>query len=87
MKSYTQFIYNLSKPACSNCIFFDKSRCMKFGKKDIVTGKIHFLNASYARDSLCREEARYFVLRIPGEPTPEFIIKEPYKGNQGSTVF
>lgn len=76
-KKYEQFIENISKPKCKDCIYFNpfknknideniiynKSSCAKFGSADIITGKIKYLNINDVRYDInkCGEDAKYFI--------------------------
>jgi len=52
------FIINASYPICKNCLFYqphhgssptDLAKCTKYGKKDVVTGKITYGFATIVR--------------------------------------
>jgi hypothetical protein len=76
-KKYEQFIENINKPICKDCIYFNpfknkniedninynKSICTKFGSSDIITGKITYLNIINVRydTNKCGENAKYFI--------------------------
>jgi hypothetical protein len=68
-----KIIKNINTPACKNCIYYvpnkyDKdftsylNKCNKFGYKDIITDKITYNYADFARnDELkCGKEGKYF---------------------------
>jgi len=66
-------IKNINIPSCKNCIHFkpyvntdyynELSKCQKFGKKDIISGKINYDYADNCRkdENKCGNEAKYFV--------------------------
>jgi hypothetical protein len=70
MKMINQFITDVHKRSCSECVFYVipkwsngyVSRCTKFGKKDVITGKIDFDMAELCRlnKNKCGEHGRYF---------------------------
>jgi len=65
-------IKNNNIPACRNCKFFmpkyynqfdsDMNRCVKFGEKDIITGKIEydFVSTSRKDEAKCGSEGKEF---------------------------
>ena len=65
-------IKNNNIPACRNCKFFmpkyynqfdsDMNRCVKFGEKDIITGKIEydFVSTSRKDEAKCGLKAKEF---------------------------
>ena len=68
-----KIIKNINIPSCRNCIHYKPDmyhndftspyvRCEKFGVKDIITDKISYKFADYARndDALCGKEGKYF---------------------------
>jgi hypothetical protein len=77
---YEQFIENINKPKCKNCIYFNpfknkntdeniiynKSSCTKFGSADIITGKIKYLNIIDVRYDInkCGKDAKYFMSKL-----------------------
>jgi len=63
------FIKNIDKPVCKDCKYFKYDtfykdytfgRCTKFGKKDLITGKIIFEDVTLARSQDCGVNATYF---------------------------
>lgn len=70
MKMINQFITDFHKRTCAECVFYVTpkwsngyvSRCTKFGKKDVITGKIDFDMADLCRlkKNKCGEHGRYF---------------------------
>jgi hypothetical protein len=65
--SKTQFIKNIKVPVCNDCYYYVASKlkigkCMKFGEKDIITGKINYENALHTRvtENMCSIKANYF---------------------------
>jgi hypothetical protein len=70
MKMINQFITDVHKRTCAECVFYVSpkwsngyvSRCTKFGKKDVITGKIDFDMADLCRlnKNKCGENGRYF---------------------------
>jgi hypothetical protein len=72
----TNFIKNAEYPICKTCehylprdIFFDDGllgKCAKFGKKDLVTGKITYNYADFCRidDKECGKEGKYYEKHV-----------------------
>ena len=63
------FIKNMDKPVCKECKYFKYDsiykdyglgRCTKFGKKDLITGKIIFEDVTLARTQDCGVNGTYF---------------------------
>ena len=63
------FIKNIDKPVCKDCKYFkydaiyndfSYGKCGVFGKKDLVTGKIIFEDAVFARKNDCGLNGTYF---------------------------
>lgn len=53
-----EFIINAAYPICKNCVYFqphngstpmDLAKCTKYGKKDVITGKVTYSFASVCR--------------------------------------
>lgn len=66
------FIKNMDKPICKDCKYFKydplyndygMGRCTKFGKKDLISGKIIFEDVILARTQDCGVNATYFETR------------------------
>jgi hypothetical protein len=66
------FIKNIDKPICKDCKYFKSDtfykeyafgRCTKFGKKDLITGKIIFEDVTTARAQDCGVNATYFEMQ------------------------
>jgi len=66
------FIENLEYPSCTSCKFYEPkgyyfeetiSRCNKFGRKDIITSEIDFLNADICRlnEDKCGKKGRFYI--------------------------
>ena len=62
-------IKNMDKPICKDCKYFKLDmtykdyhfgQCTKFGKKDLISGKIIFEDVILARNQECGENATYF---------------------------
>jgi hypothetical protein len=62
--SKLQFIRNAKLPVCLDCVYFVQGlkRCSKFGDKDVVSGKISYVNAESARsiENMCSRKGIYF---------------------------
>jgi len=63
------FIKNMDKPICKDCKYFKYDitykdyhlgKCTKFGKKDLISGKIIFEDVILARNQECGQNATYF---------------------------
>jgi hypothetical protein len=63
------FIKNIDKPICKDCKYFKSDisykdyhygQCTKFGKKDLISGKIIFEDVILARAQECGVNATYF---------------------------
>ena len=63
------FIKNMDKPICKDCKYFKSDitykdynygQCTKFGKKDLISGKIIFEDVILARNQDCGVNATYF---------------------------
>ena len=63
------FIKNMDKPVCKDCKYFkyDTSykeyhfgQCTKFGKKDLISGKIIFEDVNLARTQDCGVNGTFF---------------------------
>lgn len=62
-----QFIRNAKLPVCFECIYFiqgmqKSGKCSKFGEKNVVSGKISYVNAEEARtiENMCSTRGTYF---------------------------
>ena len=66
-----EFIKNINFPVCNQCVYFIPStnpstynmdKCMKFGEKNIITGKLTFEYAEKCRDDplKCGIDGGYF---------------------------
>ena len=63
-----QFIKNIIAPICQDCVYiktpllFGNKQCMKFGEKDLVTGKIKYSSVELCRknENMCGANGRYF---------------------------
>ena len=68
MKNWNPFIKYLHYNICNECAFYRFSKdlnnksgiCVKFGKKNIINGKIFFYNALETRKKICGLKAKYF---------------------------
>jgi hypothetical protein len=69
MRFANQFIKNLHKRNCFECIYYkpsflgtDIARCSKFGDKNIVDGKVKYESTWVSRfdNKKCGEQGRYF---------------------------
>ena len=71
--SSKNFIKNVQKPECKNCIYYKPNdftgldlstynKCLKFGEKNILDGKIQYDVAKYSRndEGKCGIEGKYF---------------------------
>lgn len=62
--SKIQFIKNAKLPVCLDCAYFVQSlkRCIKFGDKDVVSGKVTYVTADAARsiENMCSRKGIYF---------------------------
>ena len=63
------FIKNMDKPICKDCKYFKCDTtykeyhfglCTKFGKKDLISGKIIFEDVTLARDQDCGVNGTFF---------------------------
>ena len=65
-----QIIKNIDKFVCKDCIYFNSEsrmkRCMKFGEKNLLSGKIHYEYATIARETkeLCGPNGLYYTKKI-----------------------
>jgi hypothetical protein len=68
-KITTQIIKNKDFPACVDCFYYiqgqlrgGRGTCTKFGEKDIISGKVSFIQASICRsdDNLCSNKGFYW---------------------------
>lgn len=62
-----QFIRNAKLPVCFDCLHFvqgtqKSGRCSKFGEKNVVSGKVTYVNAEEARitENMCSQKGNYF---------------------------
>jgi hypothetical protein len=63
--SKIQFIKNAKVPVCFECAYFIQgkiSKCGKFGEKDVVSGKVTYVNADASRsiENMCSRKGIYF---------------------------
>jgi hypothetical protein len=67
------FIKNVDKPLCKDCKYFkydsiyndfSYGKCTKFGKKNLIDGKITFEDVVLARHHDCTVNATYFEEKI-----------------------
>ena len=80
-----KFIKNMKYPVCHNCFnfgnfipiegtsdfeYYKTGVCMKFGEKDMITGKINYDSAIDCRNdaSKCTNTAKYFTPLNPLHP-------------------
>lgn len=56
-------ILNYNVPICSTCKFYKRQKCTKFGKKDVVTGKVKFSDAYDCRKSndKCGQHGTFYM--------------------------
>ena len=68
---YSSTIQHLDQPSCKNCVHFQPAlfndeygKCLKFGRKNVVTDKINYDFASFARfdHNKCGFNGKYFTL-------------------------
>ena len=71
----TNFIKNAQYPICKSCEYYLPDflllqndyfgKCMKFGEKDLITGKITYNYADFCRrhDEECGKEGKYYKKR------------------------
>ena len=74
MISYNKFIRNMEEPVCKECLFFIPNKCLKFGEKNIITGKITFDDAELCRKDYtkCCMTATYFEKKqLQPQPQPQ----------------
>jgi hypothetical protein len=66
------FIKNVDKPVCKDCKYFkydpiykdyNYAKCVKFGNKSLITGKIVFEDVTVAREEDCGINGDYFEMR------------------------
>jgi len=63
--SRIQFIKNAKVPVCLECAYFIQgkiNKCLKFGEKNVVSGKVIYVNAETARstENMCSGNGIYF---------------------------
>jgi len=65
--SKNQFIKNIKAPVCNDCYYYvagklKLGKCMKFGEKDIITGKINYENVTNSRfiENMCGIKGNYY---------------------------
>jgi hypothetical protein len=63
------FIKNVDKPICKDCKYFrydsiyndyNYGQCTKFGKKNLINGKITFEDVVFARTNDCGVDGTYY---------------------------
>jgi hypothetical protein len=63
------FIKNVDKPICKDCKYFNYDtfykefefgKCSKFGRKNLINGKIVFEDVQTARNTDCGVDGTYF---------------------------
>jgi hypothetical protein len=66
-------IQNMDKPVCKNCKFFKQdpnfndlgfAKCIQFGTKSLITGKIMYEDIQPARYNLCGINGTYYEPNI-----------------------
>lgn len=65
--SKLRFIINAKLPVCCECVYFiqgmrESGKCGKFGEKNVVSGKISYVNAEEARttENMCSRRGTHF---------------------------
>lgn len=80
MMSYNKFIRNMEEPMCKECIYFmpnnskdNLGKCLKFGERNIITGKITFDDAELCRKDYtkCCMSAIYFEKKPQPQQKPQ----------------